>query len=172
MGGRHLDSAGCQGGGRLNEACPRQPPVAPVKRTEAGWNARNGARGDSDRVMDELGSERHLQPHELRPTRVAVQARNCDEEVQKLRSTFAGIPPERVPAARETRHDRFGDAGREAGCHSSVGCRPTVHQDLQTRLSRSGVACGNSRREAVACSGSLFARQRAESVTGRVPHLC
>jgi hypothetical protein len=172
VGGRHLDSTGCQGDRRLNEACPRQPSAPPVERAEAGWYARNRAGGDSDRIMNELGPERHRQLQELRPARVAVEAWNDDEEVQKLRATFGCIPPERVPAARETRHDRFGDAGRQAGCNSRVGCRATLHQDLQARLSRSRVPRGNSRREAVACSGSLFARQRAESVTGRAPHLC
>ena len=123
--------------------------------------------------MDELGPERHRQQQEFRPARVTAQARNRDEEVQKLGPAFGGIPPERVPAARETRHDRFGDAGREAGCNSRVGCRASLDQDLQACLSRSRVPRGNSRREAIASwSGLLFARQRAESVTGRARHLC
>jgi hypothetical protein len=123
--------------------------------------------------MDELGSERHLQAEELRVPGFAVEARNRHEEVQELGTAFGRIPPEGVAAARKARHHRLGNTRGKACGDGSIGRIATPENDVQADLSRGRMA----RRDPRSQSGRpavplLFARQGAESVAGRAPHLC
>ena len=103
VGGRHRDAVAGESERRLDEPRPRQAAVPLPERVEPGGHAGHGARADPDGVVDELGPERHLEPHELGVARLGAEAGNGDEEVEELRATLRPRPTRargRRPRAR------------------------------------------------------------------------
>ena len=114
-----------------------------VQRLEARGNARHAAGGDPDGVVDELGTEEHVELQQLDLAALGAEARDGDEAVEVARAAGRGVEDDRVAAAEEARHDGFGHAGGETGRNGGVGGRATLAEDLEPCLERRGVSGGD-----------------------------
>jgi hypothetical protein len=83
------------------------------KSVQARRHARHTARGSADRVVHQLGAERHLQLEQLRVAALSTQARHGDEAVEVRRAAGRRVEVDRVPAPEQPGHDGFGDARRK-----------------------------------------------------------
>ena len=123
----------------LEEQPPRKAAVFRVERTEARGHARHGERRGADRVVDELFAERHLQLDQLG----AFPRRDGAEAVEVLRSSRNRVPVDRVPAAEQPGHQRFGNARRKRRGHRGVGGVPTRSENLSARRCSRRMSGGN-----------------------------
>jgi hypothetical protein len=95
-----LDAVTREPEGGLDQPCPRQPAVLPVQQAEPGRKAGNAAGGRADRVVHQLGAERHLELHQLGVARrLPAEARHGDEAVEVPRPARGRVEVERVSAA-------------------------------------------------------------------------
>ena len=129
---RHGDAVARDADGGLDQARPGQPAVAAPELVEPRGDARDGARADSHRVVDDLDPERHREALELRLGGRAAEAGDGDEEVQVRRRAGLPVDPQAVPAAREAGHDDLGGARGERGGDRGVGGGSALLEDLQT----------------------------------------
>src|SRR5439155_2446558 len=123
-----LDAVSRESQGRLDESRPGQPPVTLVQRGQARRNTRNATGRDSDLVVDELQTERHLELDELGMLAAAAEARNRHEAVEVSRGAGGRVVVDRVPAAEQAGHHGLGDAGREAGGDGGVRRGPALFE--------------------------------------------
>ena len=85
---------------RFHEPGPRQPPVLGVQRAEPGRQPGHAARGDSDRVVDELGAERDLELDKLGPpSGLSAEPGHRDEAVEIAGLARGGVVVDRVTAS-------------------------------------------------------------------------
>ena len=138
---RHLHACAGKPECRGAEVGPGKPAVLAPERVEPGGDARHGAGGRSDRVVDELLAEGNLELEQL----AAATARHGAEAVEEARPPGRRVPVDRVPAAEQPSHDRLRDAGGEAGGNRGVRCRAADLQNLDSCLSRRGMARSNGR---------------------------
>ena len=94
----------------LDQPPPGQAPVRFPESHEAGRQPGDAAGGRADRVVHQLGTERHLEVEQLRFTRLRAQARDGDETVEVAGAPGGGVEVDRVSAAEQTGHDGFRDA--------------------------------------------------------------
>ena len=136
--------------------------MAPPELVEPCRHAWNPARGDSDRVVDELGSERDVELEQLDLAALRAETRHGDEEVEVLGLTARRFVVDRVPAAEQAGHHGLGDAGGERRGDSRVGGASTGAQDLDPRLDRGGMPCCDRR-----CHSTRIASEPMHTKPGR-----
>ena len=101
--------------------------------------------------MDDLVPERDPDVFERGDGAIRVPARHRDEEIEELSFPAGRVEPDRVPASGQPRHDGFGHAGGERGCHGRVRGRPTFLENAQTRFGSGRMACCNPWRRKHVC---------------------
>ena len=141
MGGGHRHALAGEPQCRLHEPLPGERAEALPQLVEPGRDARHGARGRADEVVDELLAERDGQLLELGLLARAPEPGHGHEEVQDLGTARPRVEPEGEAAANDPGHHALRDAGGESGGHGRVRRRPAVGEHLEAGLRRGRMAC-------------------------------
>ena len=109
MRSREVDAVARKPEGGLHQPLPRQQAVLGGQRGQPCGQSRDGARGRTHRVVNELRAERDVEVQQLRFARFGTQAGHGDEAVEIANPTARSLVVDRVAAAQQSRHHRLGD---------------------------------------------------------------
>ena len=140
MGRRQRHPGLGSGDRRLAEALPREASEAGPEGVQASGSARHGTGGDTDCVRHGLVAKGNPELGLRCGRTMQVEPGDRHEEVEQLGPPRGRIPPDRVPTARDARHDGLGDARDQRGGDRCICRGTTFRKDLEAHLGRRGVA--------------------------------
>jgi hypothetical protein len=110
MCGREVHSFACQPRCRLDQARPLESAVLTPEQLEPGGQSGDPAGCRADRVVNELGAERHFEMQQFDVMLLGAQAGHRNEAIQVART--GGLPVEKdgMTTAEQPCHHGFGDA--------------------------------------------------------------